>query len=178
MTIQLDPGEHIIREVRRHPFPFIMEVSFLALFILVPPILFWADHALNIELVWTVTWAEFVFVYSVILLCAWISFFIMWTNYYFDVLVVTDQRLIDIEQKRFFARDMATLRLDKIEDIKIEITGLLPTLLNFGTLHIQTAAEAREFVLKNIPHPQQTKDVIWDLHVAQVDKPQEVKVVS
>lgn len=93
-------------------------------------------------------------------LLMWISFFISWTNYYLDVIAVTNQRIIDIEQIGLFARDVAELRIENIEDMKVEIIGIIPSLLNFGNVHIQSAGEAKEIFLKHIPDPHELTDAI------------------
>jgi uncharacterized membrane protein YdbT with pleckstrin-like domain len=94
------------------------------------------------------------------LLVIWVVFFILWTDYYLDIFIVTDHRLIDIEQIGLFGRDVAELRLERIQDIKVEIIGFLPTILRFGNLHVQSAGEGEEIVVKNILHPETVKDLI------------------
>jgi len=58
-----------------------------------------------------------------------------------------------MDQKSLFSRDVATSMLEHVEDITTEIHGLIPTLLGFGDIHLQTAAESREFTIKGIPSP-------------------------
>jgi uncharacterized membrane protein YdbT with pleckstrin-like domain len=90
----------------------------------------------------------------------WMVFFMLWTDYYLDIFIVTDRRLIDIEQVGLFGRDVAELRLERIQDIKVEIIGFLPTILHFGNLHVQSAGEGREIIIKNILYPETVKDLI------------------
>ena len=59
-----------------------------------------------------------------------------------------------------FARDEAEIRFEKIEDIRVEIVGFLPSLLKFGNIYIQSAAESREFILKDFQDPYKIKDII------------------
>jgi hypothetical protein len=176
--IDLDSGENVMIEVRRHPLPFILEISFLAIFIILPPAVYIGIKSISIPVLSGLGASEFLFVYSCILLISWITFFIVWTNYYLDVLLVTNSRIIDIEQKRFFHRDMATLRLDKIEDVKIEITGFIATIFDYGMVYIQTAGESREFIVHDVPHPNKVKNLILDLHNKILNAPQKVQVVQ
>lgn len=90
----------------------------------------------------------------------WMIFFIHWTNYYLDVLVVTNKRILDIEQIGLFSRDMAEIRLEHIQDIKVEVLGLIDSFLKMGNLHIQTAGQHKEIFLKNIPDVQEVKNMI------------------
>jgi hypothetical protein len=91
---------------------------------------------------------------------SWILFFVAWTNYYLDILVVTNKRVIDIQQIGLFARDVAEIRTENIEDLRVEIVGPIASLLHFGNLHIQSAGESREFVMRNIPDPHKVREAI------------------
>src|SRR3989344_712138 len=106
--IDLDPNEKIILKVRKHKLAFVFETLFLSLFIILPPVLFWVSG--NTAVIRGNDFALFTAIYSGILLIGWIIFFIIWTNYYLDVLIVTEKRIIHVEQKGFFNREAATLR--------------------------------------------------------------------
>lgn len=93
----------------------------------------------------------------------WITFFIIWIDYYFDVWIVTDRRIINIEQKGFFSRIVSELELENIQDITTDVKGVIPTFLNYGNLYVQTAAEKERFVFRHIPDPYEVKDVIMSL---------------
>jgi len=164
--LDLHDDEKIIREERRFWLPIAMEgvglfAAGLAPFALLIFYSYLPDGA-----------ASFVGAYLPLLLFAatgwllivWVIFFIAFTNYYLDALLVTNKRIVDIEQIGLFSRDLAELRIENIQDIKVEVVGLLASLLNFGNLHIQTAAINKEFVIKNIPDPHGVKDTIAKQH--------------
>lgn len=94
-------------------------------------------------------------------LAIWIIFFIVWTDYYLDVWVITSKRIIDIEQRNLFSRSTSECRIEKIQDISVEVHGLLATFLHFGNVRVQTAGESENFILLNIPDPQAVKDIIF-----------------
>jgi len=174
--IDFDPSEKVILKVRRHKLALVFESFFLGFFVVLPPILFWlSERAIVIK---GNDLALFLSLYSAILLFAWMIFFMIWTNYYLDVLIVTDQRIIDVEQKGFFHRELSTVRLENIEDITISVSGILATFMDYGTIKLQTAAESREFIIRDIPKPSMVKSVIYDLHKKKVDTPQSVKVIE
>ena len=119
------------------------------------------------------TIALFMFFAFLWFLFLWIVFFIIWTDYYLDVLIVTDKHVIDIQQMGLFSRDISTLRLDRVQDITTEVHGIIATLLGFGNLQIQTAGESKEFVIKGIPKPTEVKKrilVVYDKAVANGKK--------
>lgn len=77
---------------------------------------------------------------------------------------MTNKRIIDAEQRGLFSREVSEFKLYRVQDVTIEIKGVLPTFLNYGNVYIQTAGEAKEFVFKQIPNPRQAKDLIIKLH--------------
>jgi hypothetical protein len=156
-----EPGEKIILKTRRYKLKLILQSLFLVFFIVLPPLLFWiSEQTVAIK---GNSFALFVSIYSLILLIGWMMFFVIWTGYYLDILIITDRRIININQRGFFNREVATLSLDKVQDITITVEGMLPTFLNFGTIQIQTAAEAEEFIMHDIPDPNRIKLTIFEL---------------
>ena len=47
-----------------------------------------------------------------------------------------------------------------IQYITVETKGILPTLLNFGDIHVQSAGETKEFVMRGISNPQKARALI------------------
>lgn len=92
-----------------------------------------------------------------VLPAAWV----VWTDYYLDTLVVTSRRVISIEQKGLFARETQSFSYDRIQDIVVEVNGIIPTLLDFGTLHIQTAGAQNEFRTHYVPQPESVKSIVF-----------------
>ena len=84
----------------------------------------------------------------------------VWTDYYLDVWMVTDKRVIDIEQKGFFHRQTSVFRIERIQDVTVETHGIVATLLNFGDIHVQTAGEGQEFIMRGIANPKYVRRVI------------------
>jgi len=99
-------------------------------------------------------------VYGGWLLLLWMMFFIMWTNYYLDALVITNKRVIDIEQFSLFSRDIVDVPMEKIQDIKVKVSGFLPTMLNFGDVHIQTAGQSPEIIVRNLMEPDKVQKIV------------------
>ena len=90
--------------------------------------------------------------------------FILFTIYYLNVQIVTNQRVVDITQNGLLSHTVAELDLSHIEDVTTEVKGLLPTLFNFGDVYVQTAAEKERFVFSNIPNPADVQKLILDLY--------------
>jgi uncharacterized membrane protein YdbT with pleckstrin-like domain len=90
-------------------------------------------------------------------------FFLIWIDYYFDVWIVTNKRIINIEQRGLFSREVSELELDKIQDVSANVLGVIPTFLNYGDVLIQTAGEKEKFVFKKVSAPYEIKDLIMSL---------------
>lgn len=110
------------------------------------------------------------FLYLVWLIVLWMLCFIMWTNYYLDVWIVTDKRLIDIDQKALFRREVTTTRIEKIQDVTVEVSGVLATLFHFGNLTIHTAGENRDIIIRNAMRPSEAKEGILQAHSAALEE--------
>ena len=96
----------------------------------------------------------------------------MWTTYYLDVLIVTDKRIFDINQQGFFHRESGSFRIDRIQNITVDQKGIIQTLLDFGTIHIETAGESEEFVAPYIAGPYTIKKFINELQDQAIEKSQ------
>lgn len=101
---------------------------------------------------------------SVYYLFIWLFFFHHWIDYYLDVWVVTNQRILNIEQEGLFSRTISELNMEMIQDITSEIKGKLATFLNFGNVYVQTAGEEKRFIFEEIPNARQVSSQILTLH--------------
>ncbi len=90
----------------------------------------------------------------------WILFFIEWTNYYLYIWIITNQRVVSIDQKGFFNREITTLRYRQIQDVTVEVKGLISSLLKFGLVEIETAGETRKIIMRQAESPEIAKELI------------------
>lgn len=159
--ISLLDNERIILKKRRHWLVIALELAPLALLSILPGIFLLIDSATPVVNIIISEYIDFViFFLFAWWLFLWMISFVVWTNYYLDVLIITNKRIIDIEQLGLFARDIVEVRVEKIEDIKTEIIGFVSSLLHMGNLYIQTAGESKEVVIKNIPNPNEVREII------------------
>jgi uncharacterized membrane protein YdbT with pleckstrin-like domain len=101
-----------------------------------------------------------VVLYFAFLILLWVGFFVEWTNFMLDTWILTDERLIDVEQVSLFSRKVSTLSLDRVQDITITEAGFLETFFGIGVVLVQTAGEAQEFRIYGIKDPSHVKDLI------------------
>ena len=82
---------------------------------------------------------------------------------YCPVWIVTNERIIDIEQRGLFRRTTSELHLAAIQDVTSDVHGILQIGLDYGDVFIQTAGETGRFNFKNIPHPEKIKQRVLQL---------------
>lgn len=163
--IQLEDGERVLDTVRKHWFIIIIELLAIGVIGLLPIALL-TSSALLPELPFIqvlLAGQAGVITYGI---AAWVLLtllmgFSIWTNYYLDLWVITDRRVIVIDQRAFFNRKVSSFRLERLQDIKVTIKGLIPTLLNFGTIRAQTAgANESNFQSGGMPDPRGVQSTI------------------
>lgn len=179
--IALEQNETIILRGRRHWFILALRLLPLVPFIIIPIVLFGIAGTIPLQIDSLVeisgNGASFaVFILFSWFLFLWIGAFIIWTDYFLDVLIVTNRRIINIEQKGLFSREISSLRLDKIQDITIDISGILATFLSFGNMRIQTAGEQEEFLIRFIQNPESLKKTIQREHDRVAEQLREVRI--
>jgi len=97
--------------------------------------------------------------YSGIITYVWICVL----NWYFNIFLVTNERLLHIEYKMFSGKHISEAPLKNIEDITEGIVGFLPSIFQYGDVKVQTAAEKNKFWLRSVPNPTWFRNSIADL---------------
>lgn len=92
-----------------------------------------------------------------------IVFFIAVFDFYFDIIIVTSRRLVDIDQEQLFFRRINELGIDGVEDVSSQQKGFLQTVFNYGMVEIQTAGTRPNFLVQNIYRPREVTAIILNL---------------
>jgi len=161
---ELEPGEHAVLEARKHWLLFLGELLPFAILLALP-------FALPKLLALTSVTAEYISYFDyhtalgraglgVWLLVWWTSAWGAFTRYFLNAWVLTNMRIVNIKQRRYFSREVSSLFLTRVQDVTTDVVGVLSSLLNIGTIKVQTAGEDVEFVMKGIPRPEQMRNII------------------
>lgn len=161
---ELEPGEHIVKQVRKHWFLFLsglLPYAILAIIpfalpkflVFAPPL---AHYATFFEYQTPLMRAAF----GVWLLIIWTGAWGAFTRYFLNVWVLTNKRITTIKQRRFFNREVASLLLPRIQDVTTDVAGILPSLLGIGDIKVQSAGADVQFTMRGIPRPEQMRDLI------------------
>ena len=101
-----------------------------------------------------------------------LMFTVIFHNYYLSLQIVTTERVIDVDQRGLFNREVNTLSISNIEDVNYKKSGFWGTLLNYGNVVVQTAGSAGDaaegkvsgFVFDNVPNPASISTQIMALY--------------
>lgn len=155
LPVELQADEHVVHFTRRHWY-------FLLRGTLVPVLLAVVPAALLLWLAGSVERVERIgaIAAAVWLLALGVGVYFAWYRYWNDIWVITNQRLIDSYKRHWFHHDLASADLVNVEDVSLSRSGLFGTMLNFGDLRVQTAAEQLNFTLGGIPRPAATLAIL------------------
>lgn len=170
--------EKIVKVVRRDGIVLFGSMVFYATVFLAPVILYYLFQNYAVLILDNYIWRPvFLLGVSIYYFSCWLFLFAAFSDYYLDFWVITNDRLLNIEQEGTFSRTVSELDLYKIQDSTSEVQGILPSLFGYGDIHIQTAGETQRFELKQIPNPHEVRKMIMDMaeedrkyHAGNTDK--------
>jgi hypothetical protein len=169
--LQLEADEQVLTVIRKHWWILVRQLIvaiLLAVFPFFIPLLFTILQSFapetgtsTIPLLLATYTAELTYLYLFWLLFLWMFLGNFWTDYYLDLWAITNKRVVLVDQRGFFRRFISSFRLERLQDMNIEINGIIPTLLDFGTIEAQTAGGSNEkFIGYDMPHPRDIKALI------------------
>lgn len=74
-------------------------------------------------------------------------------SYFFNVGVITNMRVVDIDFHAVIYKEVTEARLNKVEDITAKTGGYIASLFDFGNVFIQTAGSELMIEFHNVPRP-------------------------
>jgi len=154
--ITLQDDEYIVVVIRKHWFVVLKESFGIIVFAIIPLLLLSiiASGSGPVSPVLT-------FVLTLWMLILWMALFTIWTDYYLDMWIVTDRRIINMDQISLFHREVSTVRIERIQDVSTTESGIIQTLLKFGSIRVQSAG-AEDIIIHGIPHPQKIRNIIME----------------
>jgi uncharacterized membrane protein YdbT with pleckstrin-like domain len=84
-------------------------------------------------------------------------------SWYFNVYLVTDERLVDVDFYSLIYKRISETKIDRIQDVSYSQGGIVESVFNYGTVTIQTAGEVPEFEFTSVPRPAQITKVLNQL---------------
>ncbi|MBI4080025.1 PH domain-containing protein [Candidatus Kaiserbacteria bacterium] len=100
-------------------------------------------------------------------LLVWLALFALWTNYYLDLWIVTNRRVVNVDQINLFRRAVTTWQFDNIQEVTTETQNPIQTFFNYGLIYIRTAGPSEKYArMEGIPQP----DEVSSLMLKQMEK--------
>jgi len=111
-----------------------------------------------------------IFMYSAYYFFVASYFLVMWLDYYFDITIVTNERIIDINQVGLFNRSVSELYLTQVQDVSGAQDGLMQNMFHFGDVTIQTAGGKNYFIIQHVHDSYHVARKIIDLQEALIER--------
>ena len=87
-----------------------------------------------------------------------------------DSLIVTTDKIAQIEYKTIFDRKVVQLSIERVQDVTVSQIGILPRIFKYGTITIDTAGENEDCIFSFSPNPYENSQMIMDIHEKAVAK--------
>jgi uncharacterized membrane protein YdbT with pleckstrin-like domain len=149
----LQPGEHEICTIKRHPIGILGIYGLCGLVVIVTAVLafglapgMFSSAGNQVMLVGALV---FVVIAAICATFALIATKVYWGNTW----TLTTDSLTQVNQISLFRRQSSQLSLENLEDVSSEQNGLLTRLFNYGLLRVETAGERSKFMFPFCPNP-------------------------
>lgn len=158
------PDEKIVLAVREHWFRLFSKFALIAILSLVPfliRLLLFETDILDL----TPTVDSIITVIShLYYLGLLVALFIVFVLYYLNLHVVSEERVVDIDQVGLLFHEISELNIETIEDVTSQTKGLIGNILNYGPVFVQTAGATERFEFENVSNPARIASIILELY--------------
>lgn len=161
--VQQEPDEKILLFLRRHfitnsPWIFIAIVLiFVPLFIFIFRVDLQILEILSLPALFTVifTTLYYLIVFSYV--------FVNFINWFYNVLLVTQKRIVDVDYSDIVIHNIAFTKLTHVQEVNYTQTGFIRSLFNFGDVFIHTAGPEVNLEGLSVPQPRRAAQIIANL---------------
>lgn len=156
--------EHVVYILRRHPFTFIPTLLLFLVLWIIPIVLFLiARHMYPDSVIDSQIYPLIVLGGSLYYLSTYLFFYAQFIDYYLDIWIVTNDRIVDVEQHGLFHKITTELDLYRIQDITTQTRGVWGTFFKYGDVTITTASTTSSIVFRQVPHPDKVREDLIQL---------------
>lgn len=177
LYLELHPDEKITYLIRHHWAGFLPTLLIVAAMFLMPLL---AGLIINLAVphffdAMTPMFALFATIYYLFIET---FLFTSWINYYFNIIIITNQRMINVAQEGLLSRKTSELNFAEIENVSADVNGLFQVAFNFGLLVVETAGGGTSgamlkpgfFTVQDVPDPNRIARAILDLKLNASDQ--------
>ncbi len=165
--VVMQPGERIVASIKRHPFGIVslyaaaligITLAVILAVYLLPNML--SQTSTDSSGTMALVYVGMGIVVVGIVLVLGVATSVYWQNEW----VVTTDSITQVSQNSLFNRQVSQLSMDNLEDVTVNQDGILPHLLGFGTLRVETAGERSKFTFPYCPNPTDYARKILEAH--------------
>lgn len=148
---QLQEGEELVMFVRHYPLSYLLKAVILFIYFLLPffflfPL--WDAGVLGKAVFW-------ILLVSAVLLA--VRF---WVKVYYNSLLITDRRIIEIHQRGLLEQHVAEVMYDRIQNISYARKGLLQMLFGYGSVIVHSSSYLKPIEIRNVHNPREVREMI------------------
>ena len=104
-----------------------------------------------------------IIIFSFVLLVILFYTFKIFRIWYYNVFIITNKRIIDIDQRGILNRIVSESPLNKIKDVSYRIKGFWPTIFRYGNLEVQMASDLFRIEVRKIKNPRAAQGLLLRL---------------
>ena len=165
--IRQKPYEKIEYLLRRHPITFVPQILLFFLLMAIPFVVYLLINNLYPTLLdqmnSKIAFPLGVLLASIYYLGLYLFFYSQFIEFYLDMWVVTNDRIVDVEQKGLFSRTISELDLYRVQDVTVDMNGIFPSLFKYGHVKVKTASQNLGIVFHNVPNPNEIREALIQL---------------
>lgn len=159
--INKDPEEKVILLLRSHPITHVSWLLIVGLMLIIPnffPVFdFFGLMPARFQIIIMLIWYLATFTYA-------LERFLKW---YFNVNIITDERIIEVDFPYLIYREITDANIDQIQDVTVIVGSALRTVFNYGNIIIQTAGEIPMIDFHAVPQPDRVAKILRELRVEE-----------
>lgn len=168
-------AEKIKLFIRRHIITYAPWVLFIVLLVILPWIIIGTLNSIDISISTLLNSAQInpdeklVNQVIIVLLTGYYLFisayfFLMWIDFYLDIIIVTPEHLINIQQIGLLNHKVSEQSLLRVQDVTSRVDGFWQTFFRYGTVVAETAGDEPNFLMRDVPNPNSVANIILKLH--------------
>lgn len=107
---------------------------------------------------------KYIFYFTVLYFLVLVTYvYVNFITWYFNIALVTNLRLIDVDFSGLIYKNVAITKLSLVQDVSFTQVGVIRNMFNYGDILVQTAASLDNFIFEAAPNPEKASHTIENL---------------
>lgn len=153
-TFELKPHEEILSTVHQSIVPNVWKFLLYALWLLIP--FFFLFPLFREGVIGAV-------IFFLLVITGLLFFLRAYVRWFGTVLILTDKRVVDIDQRGYFDRIVTEASYNQIDEASYRVKGFWSTVFRYGSIRLDLAGSAADIEFEKISRPARVHDLINDL---------------